>query len=66
MEAQVGRAEARLLDQCTNLARWLDDERDHESAAGRLNEALDVATIAMLRRGLVAHPDARTGLRRFN
>ena len=66
MEAQVERAEARLLDQCTNLARWLDDERDQASATGRLNETLDVGTIAMLRRGLGGHPDARNGLRRFN
>ena len=66
MKAQLDRADARLLDQCTSLARWLDDEHDHASATGRLNEALDVGTIAMLRRGLGGHPDARNGLRQFN
>jgi hypothetical protein len=66
MKAQVGRAEDRLLDQCANLARWLDDERDRASATGRLNEALDDGTIRMLRRGLTEHPNERSGLRRFN
>jgi hypothetical protein len=65
MKAQLDRADSRLLDQCTNLARWLDDEQDRSSATGRLNEALDIGTIAMLRRGLGGHPDARNGLRQF-
>jgi hypothetical protein len=64
MEAQVERAEARLLDHCTYIGRWLDDGADHPSATGRLNEALEPVTIAMLRRGLGDHPDARRGLRR--
>jgi hypothetical protein len=63
MEAQVERAEARLLDHCTVLGRWLDDGDQRESALGRLNDTLDVGTIAMLRRGLGGHPDARRGLR---
>ena len=66
MEAQVERAEARLLDQCTALGRWLDDEIDRTSATGRLNDTLDIGTIAMLRRGLGGHPDARNGLRAVN
>ena len=63
MEAQVERAEDRLLDHCTNIARWLDDAPDDRSATGRLRETLDVGTIAMLRRGLGRHPDTRCGLR---
>jgi hypothetical protein len=63
MEAQVERAEDRLLDHCTNIARWLDDAPDDRSATGRLRETLDVGTIAMLRRGLGRHPDTRRGLR---
>jgi hypothetical protein len=63
MEAQVERAEARLLDHCTVLGRWLDERDERASAIGRLNETLDVGTIAMLRRGLGAHPDTRHGLR---
>jgi hypothetical protein len=66
MEAQVERAEARLLDHCTNIGRWLDDGVDHRSATGRLNDTLDDGTIAMLRRGLGGHPDARRGLRSVN
>jgi hypothetical protein len=62
MEAQVERAEARLLDHCVNLGRWLDDG-NRTSAVGRLNETLDIGTIALLRRGLGAHPDSRHGLR---
>jgi hypothetical protein len=65
MKAQVERAEERLLDHCTNLGRWLDDT-ERASATGRLSETLDVGTIAMLRRGLGTHPDARNGLRRLN
>jgi hypothetical protein len=63
MEAQVERAEDRLLDHCTNIARWLDNGVDHRSATGRLHETLDDGTIAMLRRGLGRHPDTRRGLR---
>jgi hypothetical protein len=63
MEAQVERAEDRLLDHCTNIARWLDNGVDHRSATGRLNDTLDDGTIAMLRRGLGRHPDARRGIR---
>jgi hypothetical protein len=63
MEAQVERAEARLLDHCSVLGRWLDDHDERASALGRLNETLDVSTIAMLRRGLGGHPDRRHGLR---
>jgi hypothetical protein len=63
MEAQVERAEDRLLDHCTNIARWLDNAPDDRSATGRLRETLDVGTIAMLRRGLGRHPDTRRGLR---
>ena len=63
MEAQVERAEARLLDHCANLGRWLDDA-ERTSATGRLNDTLDVGTIAMLCRGLGAHvPTRREGLR---
>jgi hypothetical protein len=63
MEAQLERAEARLLDHCSVLGRWLDDRDDRPSATGRLNETLDDSTIAMLRRGLGSHPSLRTGLR---
>lgn len=63
MEAQADRAEERLLDHCTNLGRWLDDHAERATAIGRLNDTLDIGTIAMLRRGLGGHPDARHGLR---
>ena len=67
MEVHVERAEARLLDHCSSLGRWLDDENDRASADWRLNDALDVGTIAMLRRGLAPHPSAvRGGLRSFS
>ena len=65
MEAQVERAEARLIDHCLNIGRWLDSRVDDRDATGRLNETLAPDTIAMLRRGLGAHPDALRGLRRF-
>jgi hypothetical protein len=65
MEAQVERAEARLLDHCVHIGRWLDDVAENRTATGRLNETLEPSTIAMLRRGLGAHPDARRGLRGF-
>jgi hypothetical protein len=64
MEAQVDRAEARLLDHCANLGRWLDDAMERPSATGRLYETLDVGTISMLRRGLGTHVGTRReGLR---
>jgi hypothetical protein len=63
MEAQLERAEARLLDHCTMFGRWLDDHADRTSATGRLNETLDDSTIAMLRRGLGSHPSVQSGLR---
>jgi hypothetical protein len=66
MEAQVERAEDRLLDHCTNIARWLDNGPADRSATGRLHETLDDGTIAMLRRGLGHHPDTRRGLRSVN
>jgi hypothetical protein len=67
MEAQVERAEARLLDHCANLGRWLDDAMDRTSATGRLYETLDVGTISMLRRGLGTHVGTRReGLRGLN
>ena len=59
MEAQVERGEARLLDHCTNLGRWLDDGLAHTSAIGRLHDTLDRGTIAILRSGLGPHPTAQ-------
>jgi hypothetical protein len=65
MEAQVERAEARLLDHCTSLGRWLDEAMERTSATGRLNDALDSSTVAVLRRGLGAHVATRLdGLQR--
>jgi hypothetical protein len=58
MDAHRERAEARLLDHCTNLARWLDEGSERASASGRLCDTLDKHTIAMLQRGLGAHPFA--------
>ncbi len=67
MGVQVERAEARLLDHCSSLGRWLEDEHERDSADWRLNDTLDVGTIAMLRRGLGPHPSAvRGGLRSFS
>jgi hypothetical protein len=56
MDAHRERAEARLLDHCTNLGRWLDEGSERSSASGRLCDTLDKHTIAMLQRGLGAHP----------
>jgi hypothetical protein len=56
MAADVERAEARILDQCTRFGRWLDDSSVHESASGRLCDELDDHTIDLLVHGLAAHP----------
>jgi hypothetical protein len=56
MDAHRERAEARLLDHCTNLGRWLDEGSERAPASGRLCDTLDKHTIAMLQRGLGAHP----------
>jgi hypothetical protein len=66
MEVQAERAEARLLDHCSVVGRWLDNEVERASAAGRLSEALDTSTMAMLRRGLGAHSMRRGDLDRLN
>ena len=55
MDAHRERAEARLLDHCANLGRWLDDGDTRSSASGRLCDTLDKHTIVMLQRGLGAH-----------
>jgi hypothetical protein len=67
MGVQVERAEARLLDHCSSMGRWLDEDSERTSAPRRLRDTLDVSTIAMLRRGLAPHPAvARGGLRSFS
>ena len=55
MDAHRERAEARLLDHCANLGRWLDEGETRSSASGRLCDTLDKHTIAMLQRGLGTH-----------
>jgi hypothetical protein len=59
MDAHRERAEARLLDHCTNLGRWLDEGNARSSASGRLCDTLDKHTIAMLQRGLGTHSSRR-------
>jgi hypothetical protein len=56
MEAHADRAEARLLDHCANLGRWLDDGNRRATATGRLREALDTRTLATLQRGFGSSP----------